>query len=113
MPLFQFTKAYYRDSKKYDTDIEMLFVNDDDNSLLVFDGHFFMLVNKGKTLNTQILPELDLSYLKLSKPFVSLVAIKTLTKMHRNEIYMLLESGVIKITYHFNTAQGEPIQEVL
>jgi hypothetical protein len=103
MSIFEFDKVYVRDKEERDfTVTDFLFLHTKSNSLLLFDGLFY-LVNKGSTLNLKSFQELTFSAMKPGQS----MHITELYNGHKFfDCYMVLEEGIIKFFEGINTANG-------
>jgi hypothetical protein len=103
MSIFEFDKVYVRDRKERDYVVtDLLFLHTRSNSLLFFDGLFYLL-NKGNTLNLDSFHELTFSAIK---PGESLHVTELYNGHKFFDCYMVLEEGIIKFFEGFNTAYG-------
>ena len=102
---YQFNKIYFRVTGEYENDIQILFFNSDAPDVMVYDCGCFYLVNKP----AQICLEGFKNYnYKQNKTFQIL---RIVENYKIDEIYIQLELSIIKIAWHFSTADGQQVKD--
>ena len=102
---YQFNEIYFRVTGEYENDIQILFFNSDASDVMVYDCGCFYLVNKP----AQICLEGFKNYkYKQNKTFQIL---RIVENYKIDEIYIQLELSIIKIAWHFSTADGQQVKD--
>ena len=102
---YQFNEIYFRVTGEYENDIQILFFNSDASDVMVYDCGCFYLVNKA----AQICLEGFKNYnYKQNKTFQIL---RIVENYKIDEIYIQLELSIIKIAWHFSTADGQQVKD--
>jgi len=108
---YQFNEIYYKTTGEYENGIRVIFIAHAQTEMLVYELGCFYLVNQPANINLKTYKQstFDTQPYRLNNP-QSYNIQQIFEHTANSSIYVKLEDAIMKIAFHFSTAEGQMIE---